>query len=153
MTADREPQLAPLILWEPVDKGAQYMKELIRINLTTQTAVYKEIRENTETLVARLKAGGTINIDGYEIGYPLYEQMTATTLSECKSTYNGPVLTVQLNKAVGMGTKRIEPLAARYPAAAVREVVEQPFWKEIREYYAKAPNLYSETSRWIFQNG
>ena len=153
LAADRNTQLEPLILWEPVNKGAQHMKEMIRINLTTQTAVYKEIRENTEALVGRLKAGGTINIDGYEIGYPLYEQMTAITLSERKSDYNGPVLVVQINKSEGMGKKRIEALASRYPEAVIREAVEQPFWKEIREYYSQAPNLFKETIEWIIQNG
>lgn len=153
LAADRDHQLKPLVLWEPIDKGAQHMKELIRINLSTQTAVYKEIRENTETLVARMKEGGTINIDGYEIRHPLYEQMTAIALSERKSDYSGPVLAVQVNKSKGMGIKRIDKLAARYPSAQVRDVVEQPFWKEIREYYALAPNLFTETTQWIIQNG
>lgn len=152
LVADERNDIDSLVLWEPINKGAQYMKELIRINLSTQTAVYKEIRHNTKDLVAQLKTGATINIDGYEIKYPLYEQMNEIVLAEKKSQYQNPVLVIQINKREGMGTKRVEGLSMRYHEATRIEVVEQPFWKEIKQYYTHAKNLFSETITWIDTN-
>lgn len=152
IAAEKEPDIRPLILWEPIDNGAQYMKELIRMNLATQTAVYREIRNNTEALVAQLKAGGCINIDGYDINYPLYEQMTAIKLSGRQCAYSGKVLLVQINKNEGMGFKRVEAIAMGYKQSTCASVVEQPFWKEIKEYYAHARNLFDATTQWITKN-
>ncbi len=152
LAVDMIPEINPLVMWEPIGNGAQYMKELIRINLTTQTAVYKEVRFNTDALVAQLQEGGGINIDGYEIRYPLYEQMTTIKFTGRQSSYDGKCLLVQINKADGMGTKRIEPVASRFREAKCKSVVEQPFWKEIKEYYANAGNLFDLTTKWIAQN-
>ena len=135
-----------------MDKGAQHMKEMIRINLSTQMAVYKEIRQNTEALVSLLKSGATINIDGYEIKYPLYEQINTISLSEEKSNYSGAVLLIQINKREGQSSKRIDTIAKRYKEYTSTCVVEQPFWKEIREYYTHARELFDTTSRWIQDN-
>ena len=152
LAAEKEPDIRPLILWDPIDNGAHYMKELIRMNLATQTAVYREIRHNTEALVAQLKAGVCINIDGYDINYPLYEQMTAIKLSDRQCAYSGRVLLVQINKSEGMGLKRVEAIAMGYQRPTCAGVVEQPFWKEIKEYYAHARNLFDATTQWITKN-
>lgn len=149
LAAEKDAALRPLVLWEPIDSGAQYMKELLRINLATQTAVYKEIRWNSEALVDQMKKGRLVNLDGYDIRYSLYEQMCAIVLSAGSRSYPHPVLLVQINKNESQGTKRIEPLAKSYPRAAAIGVVEQPFWKEIKEYYARAHNIFAATSQWI----
>jgi exosortase A-associated hydrolase 2 len=152
ITAESMPEISCLVLWEPVNDGARYMKEMMRINLTTQTAVYKEVRQNTKQLVEELKNGGIVNIDGYDIKYPMYEQMVAIKLTEKKSRYTGKVLIVQINKNEKMEIKRIEALSKIYQNAECTHVVEQPFWKEIREYYSKATNLFDVTTQWITHN-
>jgi len=152
LAANAQPNLKPLVLWEPIASGSQYMKELIRVNLATQSAVYKEIRHNTQALVAKLKAGETINVDGYDIRYPLYEQMMAIKLAGERHPYPGKVLLIQVNKKEGLGMKRVAALAAGYSQVTCIDVVEQPFWKEIREYYAHAKQLFAQTTRWITNN-
>lgn len=138
-----------IILWEPVIKGAAHIKELIRINLTTQTAVYKEIRYNTNELIKKLENGDSINLDGYEIRLPLYKQINDIDLSNRKFTFLGDVLAVQINKRENMGIKRIEVLKNSYKNCRLIETIEQPFWKEIREYYSQAKNLYETTLNWL----
>ncbi|MEM4246871.1 MAG: thymidine phosphorylase, partial [Candidatus Woesearchaeota archaeon] len=78
--------------------GAKYMQELLRINLTTQSAVYKEIRYNRETLVRMMREGSTVNIDGYELAYPCYEQVSAINLKEGPKRFAGRCLIVQIGK-------------------------------------------------------
>jgi exosortase A-associated hydrolase 2 len=152
LAAEKVPDIHPLILWEPIDNGAQYMKELIRINLSTQSTVYKKIYYNTEALIAKLKEGGRINIDGYDIHYSLYEQMSSIQLSGRQWAYANKVFIVQINKNKNQGIERIEKLALSYKQPICLAVVEKPFWKEIKEYYAHAENLFESTTQWLTNN-
>jgi alpha/beta superfamily hydrolase len=42
LAAEKSELIHQLILWEPIVDGEKYMQEMLRINLTTQTAVYKK---------------------------------------------------------------------------------------------------------------
>ena len=55
--AHRTTDIGDLILWEPIVNGSRYMQELLRINLSTQLAVYGNVRENRQTLVKRMQSG------------------------------------------------------------------------------------------------
>ena len=57
-TAERRDDIQRLVLWSPIVDGARYMQDLLRINLSTQMAVYKEIRVDRVALAEQLKAGG-----------------------------------------------------------------------------------------------
>jgi uncharacterized protein len=149
LTAEEVDNLNKLILWEPITVGSKYMKELFRINITTQTAAYKEVRYNTNALVEHLLDGRTVNIDGYEILLPFYEQMSAVDLLHTAKSFQGEVLTVQINKREGQGCAKSDEVANLYSRATSAAVVEHPFWKEIREYYSHAPNLYETTLEWL----
>ena len=149
MAAERHPNLSHLVLWEPVINGARYMKEMLRINLTTQSAVYKEVRYNTEALVTMMKNGQSVNMDGYEVRWPLYQQAIAIDLLAEPKLFQGPVLIVQTNREMDQGIGRMQPLADRYAKAHVTCAMEEPFWKEIRRYYAKAENLFDVTLSWL----
>lgn len=145
LAAEREVELSNLVLWEPVLNGAKYMKEMLRINLTTQVAAYKEIRYKTEALVAMMKNGQSVNIDGYETRWPLYQQSIEIDLLAERKHFQGPVLIVQINREESQGVGRLQALAGTYKNASVLQAIEEPFWKEIRRYYAKAENLFNVT--------
>lgn len=149
MTAERCPGLKRLLLWEPIVNGSKYMKEMLRINITTQAAVYKEVRQNTEMLVGMMKSGQSVNIDGYEMQWPLYQQISEIDLLAEPKHFQGPVLIVQINRMHGQGVDRLQSLAARYRNYHLREAVEEPFWKEIIRYYSKADSLFDVTLDWL----
>ena len=149
LTAENEKDIHRLILWEPISDGSKYIKELLRINMATQSAVLKEIRNNSDALIDSMRNGGSVNIDGYEIKWPLYEQLISIDLNNRKMEFNGPVLAVQMNRKLGMGTRRIQIFNSLYPIIEVQEAEEQPFWKEIKEYYSEAPNLFNTTLEWL----
>ncbi len=149
LAAERNPDLKKLVLWEPVLDGSAYMKELFRTNIITQTAVYKEIRWNTEMLIERLEEGGTVNINGYEILLPFYKQMVAVDLLSKEKIFRGEVLLVEAGKRKKEKIGKIVELAKLYKDATCSSVVEQPFWKEIKEYYPRAANLQNTTLQWL----
>ena len=146
---EEKSQLSSLVLWEPVTVGTRYMKEMLRINISTQSAVYRKILYNSDALVAQMKAGKTVNIDGYEMGWPLYEQSIAINLFEKAKSFKGAVLVVEINRKLSGETARLKALKETYSNASLIEVQEEPFWKEIRKYYSEAPNLFDATTAWL----
>ena len=149
LTAEKLGVIKQLILWEPVISGAKHMKEMLRINITTQSVVYKEIRKNTQALIEQMKHGECVNIDGYDLCLQLYQQAITIDLLKAPKRFEGKVLVVQLNRREGQGIDRLSPLSNLYSEGEIIEAVEDPFWKEIKRYYAKAPNLYDVTESWL----
>ena len=153
--AARRPQLqgAPLVLWEPVLDGANYFQELLRSNLSTQLAVYGKVEENRDTLQARIREGGKVNVDGYEIGRDLFESCARPDLlSTAAKTHTGPTLVMQI--APGAETKPrddLTALAQSYPTGTALRTPEQPFWREIKPFYGRAANLQQATLQWLEQ--
>ena len=142
-------EIEKIVLWEPIINGSNYMKEMIRINLSTQAWVYKEIRHNTESLVQMMKEGKTVNIDGYEMSWPLYEQCAAIDLLNPKQPFMGKTLLVQLSRKEGDISRPFKSLKDRMGNCEAFLAVEEPFWKEIKFYYARAENLFQTTLKWL----
>lgn len=141
--------ISQLILWEPVVDGSTYMREMLRINLSTQTAVYKKILYNTDALIQKMKDGETVNVDGYEMSWPLYEQIAGIDLINRNSACEGRVLIVQISRKEGKISQPLEKLKEKYTRCELAVAVEEPFWKEIRLYYARAEDLFRITHEWL----
>jgi uncharacterized protein len=152
LTAEQHPDISKVVLWEPIIDGAKYMHELLRVNLMTQTAVYKEIRHNRDDLIRLMREGHTVNVDGYEVAYPYFVQASAINLNQETKRSAGPWLIVQIGKAGAPLRPDLEALQASHAFANLREAAEEPFWKEIRQWYRAAPNLFETTLAWIREN-
>lgn len=148
---------APLVLWDPILDGDAYFQELLRSNLSTQLAVYGKVVDNREVLTARIRAGGTVNVDGYEIGKDLLDSCGVSTLltTEAKR-HDGPALVVQIAASEAQKERAdLKALAASYPQGTLLRAAEQPFWREIKPFYARASQLQEATLRWLdaIENG
>lgn len=150
LAAERSPKIGRLVLWEPIVDGGKYMQELLRINLTTQTAVYKEIRHNREALVRMMREeGSTVNIDGYELAYPCYDQASAVNLNAERKRFAGPCLIVQIGREGQAFRQDLTALQEAYSTSEILSAAEEPFWKEIKRWYRIAPNLFETTLAWM----
>ncbi len=138
-----------LVLWGPIIRGDRYMQELLRSNLTGQLAAYGAVREDSKALVDRLRRGETVNIDGYELSLDLFEQVSAIDLLDGTADYKGSCLIVQIGKPGQPPRKELVELATRCPNARLETVVEEPFWREIKAFYAAAENLSASTLEWL----
>lgn len=142
---------APLVLWDPVCDGESYFQELLRSNLSTQLAVYGKVQETREVLQERLRAGGTVNVDGYELGKDLFDACARTTLIEATAKkHRGPTLVMQI-AANDKAKERddLRALAGAYAAGTAARTIEQPFWREIKPFYGRAENLQQATLGWL----
>lgn len=140
-----------LILWDPVIDGSEYMKETLRINLATQSAIYKKILHNTDALIQMMKNGKTVNIEGYEMAWPLYEQIAGIDLLINGNSCEGRVLIVQISRKEGTVRQSLNKLKEKYARCDLAVAVEDPFWKEIKPFYARAENLFRLTHDWLFR--
>jgi pimeloyl-ACP methyl ester carboxylesterase len=141
---------APLILWDPVIDGEAYFQEILRINLSTQLAVYGKVLETREVLVERVRAGGTVNVDGYEIGAELLATCGVARLMPSSPQHRGPTLVVQViaNDKV-KDRNELRTLAESYSTGTFERATEQPFWREIKPFYGRAEHLYNATLSWL----
>jgi len=139
--ASRRQDVARLILWDPVVDGSAYMQHFLRLQLMAQMAVHRRVVEDREALTARILGGDTINIEGYELTGALFRQVSAFRLADALSGFGGTTLLVQIDQ----GENPVKPELAALTAANVRgrviQVREEAFWKEIRNFYQRAPEL------------
>jgi uncharacterized protein len=153
LVAEERTDVERLVLWAPVVDGARYMQELLRINLTTQMAVYKEIRHDREALAAAMAQGRTVNVDGYELAQAMFTQASAVKLAAAPKRYARPCLIVHVDRQPDRPVPELAQLAQSYPACTLAAVQEEPFWKEILRFYQQAPNLFATTLTWLAADG
>ena len=148
--ASRNDLIRRLVLWEPVLDGAKYMQELLRINLSTQLAVYGKVQQNREALVADMAEGKPANVDGYLISARFYEDCGNINLSTepLKST-NAKSLIVQIAPNLKQKDRPdLLEFCEAYPGAEFHKVEEPPFWREIKPFTSRTNSLIRETLDW-----
>jgi uncharacterized protein len=151
MVADEAPDIRHLILWSPVTDGERYLQELLRINLLTQMATYKKIRRERPALVAEMQEGRAVNVDGYEMAWPLYSSVSEYKPESERHAFSGPCLIVQIDKQPRPAAD-LTRLAQAYGTDTVQFAQEEPFWKEIARFYQQASNLFQVTTDWLESN-
>jgi exosortase A-associated hydrolase 2 len=138
-----------LILWDPIIDGNQYMQEILRLNLMTQTALFKEIQRDRRRLIQDMMEGKTVNSDGYEIHWKLYEGIAGIRLNERMIRHGNRCLIVQIDSRGGPIREKILDLGNKIQNSSVVNVREEPFWREIKTYNGKAENLCRTTLEWM----
>ena len=101
----------------------RYFQELLRSNLSTQLAVYGKVVETREVLRSASAPGGTVNVDGYEIGKPLFESCARPALLDpAPKTHRGPGARVQIarQRQDARSATTCAHSRARYAAGDVR---------------------------------
>lgn len=148
LAADELPELPHLVLWAPIVDGARYMQELLRSNVATQMATYNEVRLDRNALVELMRQGQTVNVDGYEMALPMYDEVSAVALRSGPRRHPSPLI-VQIDRRPGNPSAEMQQFAATFEAPTVLSVAEEPFWKEIPQFYQRAPNLFDATIGWL----
>jgi exosortase A-associated hydrolase 2 len=150
LVAEARDDVRQLVMWAPVTKGTPYAQELLRVNLTTQMAVYREIRVDRTELAETLRAGGTVNVEGYELGPAMWEDLNGLDLAAVPKRFEGACLIVQVERAPNAApSAELQKVRLCYSRAVLGVVQEEPFWKEIQRFYGTAPNLFATTLEWL----
>ena len=139
--ATRRSDVSQLILWDPIVNGAAYMQAVLRLNLMFQMARYQRVVENRDALVERLAKGETVNIEGYELAESLYQQASEFRLADVLAKFAGSTLAVAITQGQTPARAELAALAEVTGRCDVAQVQEEPFWKEIKAFYQRAPEL------------
>lgn len=139
--AGRRKDVDRLILWDPVVDGSAYMQNFLRLQLMAQMAIHRRVVEDREALAARILGGDTISIEGYELTGALFRQVSAFRLADALSGFGGTTLLVQIDQGENPVKPELAALATASERRRVVQVREEAFWKEIRNFYQRAPEL------------
>ena len=76
------PSVDRVFLWQPVLRGDQMMTQFLRLRLAADLAGAKAGGESTATMRARLGAGESLEIAGYEVAPALAQSIDSLRLDE-----------------------------------------------------------------------
>jgi hypothetical protein len=144
LVAEETAGIHHLIPLGAITDGEQYLQELLRINLMTQMTTYKVVRQERPELVAAMQQGQTVNVDGYEMGWPLYSSVAPIRAAQTSHVFGGPCLIVQIDRQprpAGGSSATGHDL----PAATVKFAQEEAFWKEIARFSTRVPRIFSRS--------
>ncbi len=146
---------APLVLWDPVLDGESYIQELLRINLSTQLAVYGKVQESREVLRGDAFARAA-------------SPTSKATRSGCRCSRAARCK--ELLPAEGHAARRSARWSCRSPPpkrpkiardqqklaelssdGTFQRAIEQPFWREIKAFCAAPKTCRISTLQWMEQ--
>lgn len=151
LAAERDARVGDLILWDPIVDGAKYGQEILMANLAMQMAAYGKVTRERADLVKQMEGGQPVNIDGYEVSYAMFRPIAELKLDQLVGKFNGRCLIAQIDRAERPVRKEYQALANRYGQARIVHAIEQPFWKETKEFSARAARLAGVTRDWLGQ--
>ena len=149
--AERIPDLAHLILWEPVVDGRPYFAADLRKKLIKEMLTRGKSSVKRNQLLDDLEHGkGGIDLDGYPVTGALYTGIAALNLAHRIAQFRGRCLLCQISHTDKVGA-HVSALMECYgkcgAKAALSSVVEEPFWNKVD--FTGCPKLIEATMRWL----
>jgi len=136
----------PVILWDPIVDGNRYMQEFLRSHLSTQLAVYGEVKEDREQLVQNMNKGEYVNVEGYDLAIEQFNSISEINLKNVTNN-KGKFLIVQVGRTEKPKKQSVD--LSQSINAQLECVVEEPFWREIKQFYYQANNLSDAAVNWL----
>lgn len=125
---------APLVLWDPVLDAARYFRDVFRTVRIQELKAGEPNPRSAEELTKELDRAGTLDVLGYSIDRPLYDDAIARSLEGELGDVPRPILIVQIS--------RTNQLRGDYQALAER-------WTERRFQVSTLTIPYPEEAWWF----
>lgn len=150
LAAERSTDVRGVVAWAPVLQGGSYLFGALRANLTSQMTLHKKVLQDRKVLVQRIRAGGSVNVEGYEIGKALYEEAEAIDFLARPMSGAARVLAVEIDRLVAEALP-LSAFVARNRDGRIRadRVVESDFWNPQNVVYPACERLFATTLDWI----
>ena len=139
VAAERSPSDVLVALWEPVLDTAAYLQELLRVNVSTQTMMYKKVVRNRTKLMEDIASGESVSINGYDLAAPFVDGLLRLEAPAHLSKLRDRSLLVRSGSSKQEGNGIEERLIPELPV----------FWKEPRRYHGSIPALVEATVPWL----
>lgn len=122
--------VASLVAVCPVLSGADYLNDLLRINVTAQFAVHKGVRCGRPALIAALERGATVNVLGWEIGGAFAQTVRGARFGPLVDELRCPVAVIDLQRADDAGPPPAVAALDQAPRVITRGVPGAQFWDD-----------------------
>jgi pimeloyl-ACP methyl ester carboxylesterase len=135
--------LSRLVVWEPVLDLAAYFQELLKIEMSNQLVTFGRVRRGRDQLLASLRAGEGIVVDGNRLCAGLHREMEAAPAIDLAAL--APFkdrLTLHL-----WDSKKLHEAASRVGLRSVLVGDVKFSWKHIRTLEPRSDALFRETVR------
>jgi hypothetical protein len=129
--------------------GQQYASDLLRAHLGAQMVLHRKVIHDREALTRQIHDGGSVNIEGYEIGNPFFSELQATDTRKLIDEQTTRVALVQIAPV-----ERIDPQYATFADAADPRVQffavrELKFWMQQKTIFSPCEQLFQRTTHWL----
>ncbi|MGE3509283.1 MAG: alpha/beta hydrolase [Vicinamibacterales bacterium] len=133
-----EAAITRLVLWEPVLDVESYLRNLFRVNLTTQMVVHKKVVRSGDELVGDVEAGGLVSANGYNLAKTFVSELRPLKPADRLAAFQGPTLILAL-----------PPSPIPETRAEVQRLTFRPIWKEPKNDIGTPQNLLAATADWL----
>jgi exosortase A-associated hydrolase 2 len=143
-----------LILISPIIDGKAYIENCLRSNLTTQMATHKKILKDRTALIHDLMRGEKVNIDGYLLTQPLFQEISDCDLLQTPLTPPPHSLVIQIsrqdsNTVDSALQKLVQAFEESGGQAVALTLKEDNFWAETKRYRARSQKIESTIDNWL----
>jgi uncharacterized protein len=140
----RGTRMAGLVVWEPVVDPAQYVHQLLRVNVSTQMVALGRIERDRSDLIADARRGAVISVNGFGLSGPFIDALLALDLDSNIGQLSIPTL--------WLSTMSAEQTVTSNPSVVAKRVSTFPFWKEPKSHRSVPPSFLAETVEWLASN-
>jgi exosortase A-associated hydrolase 2 len=122
--------ISGVVAWAPVMEGKRYLDELLRAHLTAQMVQYRKVIHDREALIARIEAGDSVNVEGYEIRKALYAEMVELDLLSLIRAATRRILVQQISPTDRPDAQYATLNGLQNSSTEFRSVRELKFWTQ-----------------------
>ena len=133
--------MAGLVVWEPVVDPAQYVHQLLRVNVSTQMVALGKIERDRSDLIADARRGGIISVNGFGLSGPFIDALFALDLDSKIGQLSIPTL--------WLSTLAADQTVTSNPSVVAKRMATFPFWKEPKAHRSAPPSFLAETVEWL----
>jgi alpha/beta superfamily hydrolase len=133
--------MAGLVVWEPVVDPAQYVHQLLRVNVSTQMVALGRIERDRSELIADARNGGVVSVNGFGLSGPFIDALLALDLDSKIGQLSIPTL--------WLSTMLADQTVTSNPSVVAKRVTTFPFWKEPKSHRSVPPSFLVETVEWL----
>jgi len=143
---------AGLVLWEPVHRGAEYFRGMLRAMLYSQVAAGHKPDRSVDQLLDEVESAGQVDVHGYYLHRAIVRSTREATLSGTLGTWSGPTLLAQLQGRSQLAAPHealLAELRGRNSPVASFLHREDLGWHYTQNPAWECPPLVQATREWI----
>lgn len=133
--------VAGLVVWEPVVDAAQYVHQLLRVNVSTQMVALGKIERDRSDLIADARRGGVVSVNGFGLSGPFIDALLALDMDTKIEQLSLPTL--------WLSTMPADQHVTGNSLIVSKRIATFPFWKEPKVYRSAVPAFLPDTLEWL----